>query len=128
MAVAEDGNIYNLPFNMNTFTKLWADIKTPHDAKERISMHVEAYKKSTNINEARNLEEQACMLVGRELYEKFIKSFTEKQWGSSCEQMPPGIITRIPIRYSYNNNYYTDTYQGIHLLRGDHHTFFRSQF
>lgn len=115
LAVAEDGNIYNLPFNMNTFTKLWADIKTPHDAKERISMHVEAYKKSTNINEARNLEEQACMLVGRELYEKFIKSFTEKQWGRSCEQMPPGIITRIPIRYSYNNNYYTDIYQGIPL-------------
>lgn len=101
--------LYNLPFNMNTFTKLWKDVITPEDAKRKI----EEQKQELNNKTPENLEEQAITLVGRDIYEKLIKGYTEKQWGKDCKQLPSFIIKRLPVRFTFNNNYFNDRYQGI---------------
>ena len=102
------GEIYNLPFNMNTFNKLWGVI-TPEEAKAKI----EEQKKATKISHPKNLEEQAISLVGTDIYEKLIKGYTEKQWGRSAKDLPAFIIKRLPVRFTYDNNYFNDRYQGI---------------
>lgn len=100
--------LYNLPFNMNTFSKMWR-IKTPAQAKAII----EKQRQQARVEEPKNLEEQAMSLVGRDVYEKLIKGYTEKQWGRSCRELPAFIIKRLPVRFTYDNNYFTDPYQGI---------------
>ena len=100
--------LYNLPFNMNTFSKMWG-IRTPSEAKKIISKQIE----DLNIAEPKNLEEQALSLVGRDVYEKLVKGYTEKQWGRSCSELPSFIIKRLPLRFTFDNNYFTDRYQGI---------------
>lgn len=100
--------LYNLPFNMNTFSKLW-NIRTPEEARKRIAEQI----KELNITEPKNLEEQALSLVGRDVYEKLIKGYTEKQWGRDCKELPAFIIKRLPLRFTYDNNYFNDRYQGI---------------
>ena len=100
------GEIYNLPFNMNTFSKIWDDVIKPEDAIRHIEE--ERYKE-----EPTNLEEQAISLVGKTIYEKLIKEYTEKQWGKDCKELPKEIIKRLPVRLTYNNNYFNDIYQGI---------------
>lgn len=100
--------LYNLPFNMNTFSKMWG-IKTPEEAKEIIDRQI----KEAGIKEPANLEEQAISLVGRDIYEKLIKGYTEKQWGKRASELPSFIIRRLPVRYVYDNNYFNDQYQGI---------------
>lgn len=100
--------LYNLPFNMNTFSKMWG-ISTPQEAKEIIRKQVE----KSGITDPKNLEEQAISLVGTDIYEKLIKGYTEKQWGRDATQIPSFIIKRIPVRYTYDNNYFSDKYQGI---------------
>ncbi|MGZ7443030.1 UDP-galactopyranose mutase [Paenibacillus sp. TH7-28] len=102
------GEIYNLPFNMNTFNKLWG-VVTPDEAKRKI----DEQRKAAGITEPRNLEEQAISLVGTDIYEKLIKGYTEKQWGRSAKELPSFIIKRLPVRFTYDNNYFNDTYQGI---------------
>lgn len=102
------GEAYNLPFNMNTFNKLWGTI-TPLEAKKKIEEQVA----ELNITEPKNLEEQALFLVGTDIYEKLIKGYTEKQWGRPCDQLPAFIIRRLPLRFVYDNNYFNDRYQGI---------------
>ncbi len=107
--VARIGNeIYNMPFNMNTFSKIWDDVITPEDALR----HINEEKKEIT-GEAKNLEEQAISLVGRTIYEKLIKGYTEKQWNRSCTDLPAFIIKRLPVRLIYDNNYFNDKYQGI---------------
>ncbi len=101
------GEMYNMPFNMNTFSKMW-NISTPTEAKKII----EEQKKEIT-GEPKNLEEQAISLVGREIYEKLVKGYTEKQWGRDCTALPAFIIKRLPVRYTYDNNYFNDLYQGI---------------
>lgn len=101
------GEMYNMPFNMNTFSKMW-NISTPAEAKKII----EEQKKEIT-GETKNLEEQAISLVGREIYEKLVKGYTEKQWGRDCTALPAFIIKRLPVRYTYDNNYFNDLYQGI---------------
>ena len=101
------GEAYNMPFNMNTFSKMW-NISTPSEAKKII----EEQKKEIT-GEPKNLEEQAISLVGREIYEKLVKGYTEKQWGRDCTALPAFIIKRLPVRYTYDNNYFNDLYQGI---------------
>lgn len=103
------GEIYNLPFNMNTFSKMWNDVVTPEDAIR----HIEEDKKELEGKEPTNLEEKAISLVGRKIYEKLIKGYTEKQWGRDCKDLPPEIIRRLPLRFTYNNNYFNQEYQGI---------------
>lgn len=103
------GKLYNLPFNMNTFTKLWEDVITPNDAMQKIKMQ----RKELNGKEPSNLEEQAISLVGRDIYERLIKGYTEKQWGRNCTELPVFIIKRLPVRFTFNNNYFIDKYQGI---------------
>lgn len=103
-----NGEIYNLPFNMNTFSKLWG-VTTPEEARIKI----EDQRKSFGIGEPKNLEEQAISLVGSDIYEKLIKSYTEKQWGRKCTELPAFIIKRLPVRFTYDNNYFNDRYQGI---------------
>ncbi len=100
--------LYNLPFNMNTFSKMWG-IKTPAQAKEIIEKQKSKYK----ILEPKNLEEQALSLVGEDIYVKLIKGYTEKQWGRDCKDLPASIIKRLPLSFTYNNNYFSDIYQGI---------------
>ena len=100
--------LYNLPFNMNTFSKMWG-IRTPAEAKEMI----EKQKAESRIEEPKNLEEQALSLVGCDVYEKLVKGYTEKQWGRDCKELPAFIIKRLPVRFTYDNNYFTDRYQGI---------------
>lgn len=100
--------LYNLPFNMNTFSKLW-NIKTPEEAKAKIKEQIE----HLNITEPKNLEEQALSLVGTDVYEKLIKGYTKKQWGRECTELPAFIIKRLPLRFTYDNNYFNDPYQGI---------------
>ena len=100
--------LYNLPFNMNTFSKMWG-IKTPWEAREII----ERQRSESVIKNPKNLEEQALSLVGRDVYEKLVKGYTEKQWGRSCDELPAFIIKRLPVRFTYDNNYFTDRYQGI---------------
>lgn len=107
VAVYKD-ELYNLPFNMNTFSKMWG-IKTPKEAMEII----ESQKASLGIDSPKNLEEQALSLVGKDVYEKLIKGYTEKQWGRPCKDLPAFIIKRLPLRFTYDNNYFTDRYQGI---------------
>ena len=102
------GEIYNLPFNMNTFNKLWG-IVTPKEAKIKI----EEQKKEFSITEPKNLEEQAISLIGKDIYEKLIKGYTEKQWGRKATELPAFIIKRLPVRFTYDNNYFNDRYQGI---------------
>ena len=101
------GEMYNMPFNMNTFSRMW-NISTPAEAKKII----EEQKKEIT-GEPKNLEEQAISLVGREIYEKLVKGYTEKQWGRDCTALPAFIIKRLPVRYTYDNNYFNDLYQGI---------------
>ena len=101
--------LYNLPFNMNTFTKIWPDVITPEDAKEKIIKETNELNQKTPTN----LEEQAISLVGRTIYEKLVKGYTEKQWGKDCTELPSFIIKRLPVRYTFNNNYFNDRYQGI---------------
>ena len=101
------GEIYNLPFNMNTFSKMW-EIRTPQEAEEIINKQRQAI-----TYEPQNLEEQAISLVGTDIYTKLIKGYTEKQWGRKCTELPAFIIKRLPVRYTYDNNYFNDRYQGI---------------
>ena len=101
--------LYNLPFNMNTFTKLWNDVFTPEDAKKRI----EEEKQASFVANPQNLEEQAINLVGKTIFEKLVKGYTEKQWGKLCKDLPAFIIKRLPVRFTFNNNYFNDIYQGI---------------
>lgn len=100
--------LYNLPFNMNTFSKMWG-ISTPQEAKEKIAEQI----KEAGITEPKNLEEQAISLVGRDIYEKLVKGYTEKQWGKRATELPSFIIRRLPVRFVYDNNYFNDKYQGI---------------
>lgn len=100
--------LYNLPFNMNTFSKMW-NIKTPAEAKAKIAEQIA----ELNIDEPQNLEEQALKLVGKDVYEKLVKGYTEKQWGRPCNELPAFIIKRLPLRFRYDNNYFSDRYQGI---------------
>ncbi len=100
--------LYNLPFNMNTFSKMW-NIRTPDEAKAIIKSQIE----KLDISEPKNLEEQALSLVGKDVYDKLIKGYTEKQWGRSCRELPSFIIRRLPLRFIYDNNYFNDRFQGI---------------
>ncbi|HGZ2248735.1 TPA: UDP-galactopyranose mutase, partial [Shigella boydii] len=102
------GKLYNLPFNMNTFYQLWGT-KTPSEAQDKIDLQRSKYSNITPTN----LEEQALSLVGEDVYEKLIKGYTEKQWGRSCSELPPFIIKRIPVRFTFDNNYFTDRFQGV---------------
>ena len=102
------GEMYNLPFNMNTFSKMWG-IRTPEEAKAKIAEQVAA----EGITEPKNLEEQALSLVGRDIFERLVKEYTEKQWGRDCKELPAFIIKRLPVRLIYDNNYFNDRYQGI---------------
>lgn len=108
--VARIGNeIYNMPFNMNTFSKIWSDVYTPSDAKKKIELEKQEMLGITPSN----LEEQAISLVGRTIYEKLIKGYTEKQWNKDCKELPAFIIKRLPVRFTYDNNYFNDKYQGV---------------
>lgn len=107
IAVYKD-ELYNMPFNMNTFSKLWG-IRTPAEAQERIKEQIA----ELGITEPQNLEEQALSLVGVDVYEKLVKGYTEKQWGRDCKDLPTFIIKRLPLRFTYDNNYFNDRYQGI---------------
>ena len=107
VAVYKD-ELYNLPFNMNTFSRMW-NIRTPEQAKEIIASQIA----DLGSTEPHNLEEQALSLVGRDVYEKLIKGYTEKQWGRDCKELPAFIIKRLPLRFVYDNNYFNDRYQGI---------------
>lgn len=100
--------VYNMPFNMNTFSKIWNDVITPEDAKR----HIEEERQEIT-HEPQNLEEQAISLVGRTIYEKLVKGYTEKQWNRECIDLPAFIIKRLPVRFIYDNNYFNDKYQGI---------------
>ena len=102
------GELYSLPFNMYTFNKMWG-VVTPEEAQAKI----EEQKKEANISEPENLEEQAISLVGTDIYEKLIKGYTEKQWGRPCKELPPSIIKRLPVRFTFDNNYFNALYQGI---------------
>ena len=101
------GEVYNLPFNMNTFSRMW-NIASPREAKEIIDRQKQEIQK-----EPENLEEQAISLVGRDIYEKLVKGYTEKQWGRDCKELPAFIIKRLPVRFTYDNNYFNDRFQGI---------------
>lgn len=100
--------MYNLPFNMNTFSKMWG-VRTPEQARRKIAEQIEA----EHIAAPKNLEEQALALVGRDIYEKLIRGYTEKQWGRDCKELPAFIIRRLPLRFVYDNNYFSDRYQGV---------------
>ena len=102
------GEIYNMPFNMNTFAKMWG-VVTPAEAQAKIAEQIQR----EGITEPKNLEEQALSLVGRDIFEKLVKGYTEKQWGRSCTDLPASIIKRLPCRFTYDNNYFNDPYQGI---------------
>jgi len=109
------GKLYNLPFNMNTFNKMWGVI-TPDEAQAKIDeQRTEALlkMKADGVSEPRNLEEQALMLIGKDIYETLIKGYTEKQWGRPCTELPAFIIRRLPVRLVFDNNYFNDKYQGI---------------
>ncbi len=107
VAVYQD-ELYNLPFNMNTFSKMWG-IRTPAQAQAKIAKQ----RAREQVEHPSNLEEQALSLVGRDVYEKLVKGYTEKQWGRDCKELPAFIIKRLPVRFTYDNNYFTDPYQGI---------------
>lgn len=115
VASAPDGKLYNLPFNMNTFYQMWG-VRTPQEADAKLEeQRREAIErmKAEGVNEPRNLEEQALTLIGRDIYEKLIKHYTEKQWGRPCTELPAFIIRRLPVRLTFDNNYFNDAYQGI---------------
>ncbi|WP_290430503.1 UDP-galactopyranose mutase [Paramuribaculum intestinale] len=115
VALAPDGKLYNLPFNMNTFYQMWG-VKTPQEAQVKLQeQRREAMErlKTDGISEPRNLEEQALVLIGRDIYEQLIKGYTEKQWGRPCADLPAFIIRRLPVRLTFDNNYFNDSYQGI---------------
>ncbi len=103
-----EDELYNLPFNMNTFSKMWG-VKTPNEAREIIDRQIQ----EAGITEPKNLEEQAVSLVGKDIYEKLVKGYTEKQWGKRATELPSFIIRRLPVRFVYDNNYFNDRYQGI---------------
>lgn len=103
------GKMYNMPFNMNTFCKIWPDVVTPADARAKIAEQVA----QENISNPENLEEQALSLVGRDIFETLVKGYTEKQWGRDCKDLPASIIKRLPCRFTFDNNYFNDRYQGI---------------
>ena len=103
------GELYSLPFSMNTFTKMWRDVVTPEQAAAKI----EQQRKEAGIINPQNLEEQAISLVGKDIYEKLIKGYTEKQWGRKCTELPAFIIKRLPVRFTFDNNYFNAKYQGI---------------
>lgn len=102
-------HLYNLPFNMNTFAKIWPTVITPEDAKS----HIEDQSSVMAGKSPKNLEEQAISLVGRDIYRILVKGYTEKQWGRDCTELPPDIIKRLPLRFTFDNNYFSDRYQGI---------------
>ncbi|WP_303030220.1 UDP-galactopyranose mutase [uncultured Duncaniella sp.] len=115
VAMAPNGKLYNLPFNMNTFYQMWG-VRTPKEAQIKLNeqrQEVLERMRENNIVEPRNLEEQALMLIGKDIYEQLIKDYTEKQWGRPCNQLPAFIIRRLPVRMTYDNNYFNDIYQGI---------------
>lgn len=115
VAQAPDGKLYNLPFNMNTFYRMWG-VKTPAEAQAKLDeQRHEAVErmKADGIAEPRNLEEQALTLIGKDIYEQLIKGYTEKQWGRKCTELPAFIIRRLPVRMIFDNNYFNDAYQGI---------------
>ncbi len=115
VAQAPDGRLYNLPFNMNTFCQMWS-VKTPAEAQAKLDEQrhqaVERMQ-ADGVSEPRNLEEQALLLIGRDIYEQLIKGYTEKQWGRPCTELPAFIIRRLPVRLTFDNNYFNDSYQGI---------------
>jgi len=106
------GELYNLPFNMNTFYQMWG-VRTPEEALEKVKGERLKVKEEIGDREPQNLEEQALLLVGSDIYEKLIKGYTEKQWGRPCTELPAFIIRRLPLRFVYDNNYFNDPYQGI---------------
>ena len=106
------GELYNLPFNMNTFYQMWG-VRTPEEAAALINEQIGDWRLKIGDREPKNLEEQALLLVGRDIYEKLIKGYTEKQWGRPCTELPAFIIRRLPLRFVYDNNYFNDPYQGI---------------
>lgn len=115
VAQAPDGKLYNLPFNMNTFYQMWG-VKTPGEAQTKLEeQRCEAIEKmkSDGVTEPRNLEEQALTLIGKDIYEQLIQGYTEKQWGRKCTELPAFIIRRLPVRMTFDNNYFNDSYQGI---------------
>ncbi len=115
VAQAPDGKLYNLPFNMNTFYQMWG-VKTPAEAQAKLDeQRREAVERmrADGVTEPRNLEEQALTLIGRDIYEQLIKGYTEKQWGRKCTDLPSFIIRRLPVRLTFDNNYFNDLYQGI---------------
>lgn len=117
--VAVYGNkLYNLPFNMNTYHQMWPDVITPQQAAERIESQKASAVASLGGRQPANLEEQALTLVGKDIFEKLIKGYTEKQWGRPCDQLPAFIIKRLPVRMVYDNNYFNDLYQGIPVADG----------
>ena len=115
VAMAPNGKLYNLPFNMNTFCEMWG-VKTPAEATAKLDeQRAEAREKmqAEGVTEPRNLEEQALTLIGKDIYEQLIKDYTEKQWGRKCTELPAFIIRRLPVRLTFDNNYFNDRYQGI---------------
>lgn len=104
-----DNEVYNMPFNMNTFSKIWNDVFSPED----VLRHITEEQSEMNGRDPQNLEEQAISLVGRTIYEKLVKGYTEKQWNRDCKDLPAFIIKRLPVRLTYDNNYFNDRYQGI---------------
>ena len=104
------GELYNLPFNMNTFTKLWPDVHTPDEAKARIAQQQAEF---ADIEQPRNLYEQGMKLGGRDIFEKLVKGYSEKQWGRSAEEIPAFVLRRLPMRFTFDNNYFNDPHQGI---------------
>ena len=109
------GELYNLPFNMNTFNRMWSDVHTPVEAQARIDDQKAEAVAALNGHEPQNLEEQALCLVGKDIFNKLIKEYTEKQWGRDCKELPAFIIKRLPVRMTFDNNYFNDKYQGIPL-------------
>lgn len=107
------GELYNLPFNLNTFNKMWPDVHTPAEAQARIDEQKTEAINALNGREPQNLEEQALSLVGKDIFNKLIKEYTEKQWGRKCAELPAFIIKRLPVRMIFDNNYFNDKYQGI---------------
>ena len=115
VAQAPDGRLYNLPFNMNTFYQMWG-VRTPAEAQAKLEEQrrdAVAAMEAEGVTEPRNLEEQALTLIGRDIYEQLIKGYTEKQWGRPCTELPAFIIRRLPVRMTFDNNYFNDSYQGI---------------
>lgn len=115
IAIAPNGNLYNLPFNMNTFMRMWG-VKTPKEAAMKLEgqrKEVAEQLKRDGVSVSRNLEEQALTLIGKDIYEQLIKGYTEKQWGRPCTELPAFIIKRLPVRLTFDNNYFNDDYQGI---------------